>query len=231
MPFAPPIEFVVLLTPIVFKCCHEHLQFCKKQPGIAESVFFLPLVSHATGLAQFNEFARNAKGLAGQFRQVVVSAQNQPTQQSVGRFVIVRPGKFRWDYRQPYTQWLGSDGKKFWSFDPDLKQVVFKRHDVALSSTPAGLLAGEDVSRFFKLSDDGVSNDGLEWVKAVPLNAEAGFQWIRLAFRQGLPAQMEIQDDFHLTRLEFIQAVLNPPIDAAQFSFTPPPGVDVIRDQ
>ena len=57
--------------------------------------------------------------------------------------MIARPGKFRWQIEQPYSQLLVGDGEKVWMHDPELRQVTVRKVGAALGGSPAALLAGE----------------------------------------------------------------------------------------
>ena len=46
------------------------------------------------------------------------------------------------------------DGKNIWFYDPDLNQVTVRKIDVAIGSSPAALLAGENtIEKNFDLSE------------------------------------------------------------------------------
>ena len=75
--------------------------------------------------------------------QTVTDKNGRLVQQASGEFAIARPGKFRWSVDKPYQQLLVGDGERVWIYDPDLNQVVKRRNDQALGSTPAALLAGQ----------------------------------------------------------------------------------------
>ena len=51
---------------------------------------------------------------------------------------------FRWNVDKPYKQLLVGDGDRVWIYDPDLNQVISRKSDKALGSTPAALLSGRD---------------------------------------------------------------------------------------
>jgi outer membrane lipoprotein carrier protein len=126
---------------------------------------------------------------------------------------------------------LVGDGQKLWIHDPDLNQVTVKRIDQAISSTPAALLAGkDDITRLFTLRDAG-SADGLEWVEATPKAQDTGFERVRLGLKDKTLAAMELHDQLggH-TLLRFSDLRANVPVAANTFTFTPPPGADVIED-
>ncbi|MFV1993326.1 MAG: outer membrane lipoprotein chaperone LolA, partial [Acidiferrobacterales bacterium] len=79
-------------------------------------------VGSSTGLLE--RFFNNVRTYQADFTQVVMDAEGNSIQESSGRFWIKRPGKFRWDYKKPFTQKIIGDGKKVWIYDPELKQVT-----------------------------------------------------------------------------------------------------------
>jgi outer membrane lipoprotein carrier protein len=184
----------------------------------------------ASGLDQLHSFLDSTKTARGAFAQSVSSKSGRKPQQSTGVFAMQRPGKFRWSYETPYPQLLVSDGKQFWSYDPELKQAVSKRLGQALGSSPAALLVGGDLDKTFELRDAGAA-DGIEFVEATPKQSDAGFTRVRLGLRDNMPASMEIQDSFgQTTLLRFTQFERNPALDSGQFRFVPPKGADVVSD-
>jgi outer membrane lipoprotein carrier protein len=184
----------------------------------------------AGGLEQLRHFLDSTKTARGAFSQSVVSKSGRKPQQSAGIFAMQRPGKFRWSYELPYQQLLVSDGKQFWSYDPELKQAVSKRIGDAFGSSPAALLAGGDLDKSFELRDAGAA-DGLEFVEAIPKQGDASFSRIRIGLRDHLPLSMEIHDSFgQITLLRFTQFERNPALDAGLFRFVPPKGADVVGD-
>src|SRR5690606_6172231 len=85
-----------------------------------------------------------------------------------GVLMLAKPGRFRWDYRNPSEQLLVSDGRTVWLYDVELEQVTVRAAGQSLSTTPAMLLSGTGrVEDSFSVSDDGAA-DGLDWVRLVP---------------------------------------------------------------
>ncbi len=182
------------------------------------------------GVEQLRHFLDSTKTARGAFSQSVISKSGRKPQQSAGIFAMQRPGKFRWSYELPYQQLLVSDGKQFWSYDPELKQAVSKRIGDAFGSSPAALLAGGDLDKTFELRDAGAA-DGFEFVEATPKQSDASFSRIRIGLRDNLPLSMEIHDSFgQITLLRFTQFERNPALDAGLFRFVPPKGADVVGD-
>jgi outer membrane lipoprotein carrier protein len=183
----------------------------------------------ARGLDQLHAFLEGTKTARGTFHQTVTNAQGRTTQKSSGSFAFQRPGKFRWTYDKPYDQLIVGDGANVWIYDKDLNQVIERKLDAALGSTPAALLAGDNaLEHSFELVEGAAAN-GLDYVDATPKSADTQFKRIRLGFRDNLPRAMTLTDAFgQTTELVFDTIERDPRVAPDQFSFTPPAGADVI---
>ncbi|WP_338849644.1 outer membrane lipoprotein chaperone LolA [Massilia sp. W12] len=187
----------------------------------------------ADGVSQFRQFLSSTKSARGEFSQVLLQAKGESQARgktSTGNFLFARPGKFIWTYQKPYAQVLQSDGDKLYIWDKDLAQVSVRKLGEVLTASPAAILFGSnDVDKNFSVKDGG-AKDGLEWLELTPRSADKSFQTIQIGFAQGLPQQMLLRDAFgQLTRLQFSRFEKNPALDAAQFSFQMPAGVDVLQ--
>ncbi|GAB1231794.1 outer membrane lipoprotein chaperone LolA [Ferrigenium sp. UT4] len=188
--------------------------------------------AHAAATDRLKTFIAGTRSAQAEFTQTVLDSKGHKMQTASGIMQFVRPGKFRWEYRQPYAQLIVGDGQKFWMYDADLNQVTVKKLDAALGSSPAALLSGSnEIERDFILQDIGV-RDGLEWLQATPKSAESTFEKILMAFnaRSELVA-MELHDAFgHHTVLRFSALQRNPAIPPQRFRFVPPQGADVLGE-
>ncbi len=188
------------------------------------------LPAQAAGLDQLKTFLDTNRSARGVFTQTVISKSGRKPQQSAGIFVLQRPGKFRWSYEKPYKQLLVSDGSKLWSYDPDLNQVAVKKLGTAFGSSPAALLAGQDLDKHFELKE-GAAADGIEFVEATPKGGDASFERVKIGFAGNRPVNMEIHDSFgQVTVLRFTQFETNPTLPPALFRFVAPAGADVVGD-
>lgn len=142
-----------------------------------------------------------------------------------------RPGKFRWQYDQPYPQLIVGDGIKLWVYDKELNQVTVKKLDQAVGSSPAALLAGEnEIETAFTLVDKGRQGN-LDWVEAIPKAADSSFEKMLIGFGAKGLEQLNMHDHFgHITQIIFSRVEQNPKIAADSFVFTPPAGADVIGE-
>ncbi len=187
--------------------------------------------AQAATLERLRAFVRETQTARANFTQTVTDKNGRTVQQASGEFAISRPGKFRWSVDKPYQQLLVGDGERVWIYDPELNQVVKRRNDQALGSTPAALLAGRsDVERAFDWRDLPAA-DGLDWLGATPKDKESTFSDIRLGFDASGLAALEIWDNFgQRTRIDLAGLERNPKLPPDLFKFTPPQGVDVIGD-
>jgi outer membrane lipoprotein carrier protein len=182
-------------------------------------------------LERLRAFVRDTQTARAEFTQTVTDKNGRKVQQAGGEFAIARPGRFRWSVTTPYKQLLVGDGERVWIYDPDLNQVVKRRNDQALGTTPAALLAGkDDVESAFDWRDLPAS-DGLDWLGATPKSNESTFSDIRLGFDASGLAALEIFDNFgQRTVIRLAHLERNPKLAPDLFKFTPPKGADVIGD-
>jgi outer membrane lipoprotein carrier protein len=175
------------------------------------------------------KFVTDVRTMSGRFEQQLVSENDEVVESSSGTFLIMRPGRFRWSYSEPYEQLLVADGTNVWSYDVDLEQVTVKPQAEALGSTPASLLGGAtDVLENFEVMDS-LTDRGTVWVRLQPKNGDTGFETIELGFTDGVLTRMILSDELEQTTLVALHDVeVNEEIDTAQFEFSPPEGIDVV---
>jgi outer membrane lipoprotein carrier protein len=201
---------------------------------VALLAVFLPGIAGADASSDTRATERLEAALKGLsslragFHQTVTDARGAQTESAEGTVALARPGKFRWDYRVP-AQLIVSDGTTVWLYDVDLSQVTIRPAADSLSGTPALLFSGQtDLGAEFKIADGGEA-DGLAWSRLTPKNAESDFRELSVGIAGGELRRMVLVDRLGQTmRIEFDRIERNPRLDASIFSFTPPPGVDVV---
>lgn len=166
--------------------------------------------------------------LRAEFRQTVTGADGKLIERAEGTMSLARPGRFRWDYRVP-EQLIVSDGTTVWLHDIGLEQVTIRPAAELIVGTPAMLLAGErDLQVEFEIADAGLQ-DGLAWSLLTPRRVDGDFRALRLGFAGGELRRMILLDRLgQTTEIGFERIERNPRLEASQFSFTPPAGVDVV---
>ena len=182
-----------------------------------------------SGLESLQRFFNQVRNYTAAFNQVVLDEALNVIQESSGTLWIQRPNKFRWNYDEPYKQQIVADGSKIWVYDEALQQVTVRPLTGGLGDTPAMLLAGQGkLDENFSVGKLG-SQGNLEWVQLKPRRNDGGFVTIRIAFEKGYIRSLEMIDGFgQTTRVTLRDGRENSKIDTANFSFTPPEGVDVV---
>ncbi len=186
-------------------------------------------VLHASPAADVEKYLAGLSTWSADFKQTIGDADGKVLRSAAGKLYLQRPGKFRWDYSEPSEQLVLADGKQIWFYDKDLAQANVRDMDSTLASTPAMLLSGGgSVSSQFDVKALPPSG-GLEWFQLVPKHPDTDFQLVRIGFDKGELASMFLADKLNqVTQLTFTRQSRNAKFAPDLFSFSPPPGVDVI---
>jgi len=180
---------------------------------------------------QLEAFLSNTTSLSASFQQNLRDQYGDRLQQSAGTFSMQRPGKFRWDYTQPYPQNIISNGKKIWMFDSELEQVNVRPYSQMLASSPISLLdKNQSLSIEFKV-EAMPSDKTRQWIKLLPKGTESDFKEMQVGLQNGKIKIMRFIDNFdQQTEIEFEQLKVNPVINPDKFEFVIPQGADVVGD-
>jgi outer membrane lipoprotein carrier protein len=183
----------------------------------------------ADAVDALRDFARDVKSGKAVFTQTVTSPDGKRKKLSSGSFEFERPNRFRFAYAKPFEQIIVADGQKVWIFDADLNQASSRKQADALGATPAAQLAGSHIDHDFTLKAQ-PSEGGIDWVQAIPKQAESTIQSLKLGFKGKDLAAMEIVDGFgQRSRLDFSAVQANVAVPAERFQFKLPAGADLIE--
>lgn len=189
----------------------------------------LPGLARADSVDTLRSFARDVKTGQAEFTQTVVSPDGLRKKESTGHFAFSRPNRFRFSYAKPFEQLIVSDGQQVWLYDIDLNQINVRPLDKSLGGTPAALLAGGDLERDFTLQAQ-PSSEGIDWVLATPRQADSTVRALRVGFKGQTLSVLALTDAFgQQSTLRFSKVEQGAALPAETFQFTPPKGVDVIR--
>lgn len=166
------------------------------------------------------------------FSQHVIDSKGNRGQEFTGEMSVKRPGLFRWDTRKPYPQTIVADGKKVWVYDPDLNQVIVQKMDKQVGNTPALLLSGDtrSMTGSFDIVEEPGEKGELSFL-LTPLAKDALFEAMRIKFRNGVLAEMQLKDSLgQKTRIQFSGVKYNASIASSVFRFKPPKDADLINE-
>jgi len=187
----------------------------------------------AAPVDRLRAFLAGAKTLQADFSQVQIDAKgNASGKKTSGVFYLERPGKFRWNYTQPFHQEIVTSANKVWFYDADLEQVTVKQLNEAIGSTPALLLSGEiAIETNFTIEDQG-TDEGMAWIRLLPKSEESGFKYVLIGLVGDDLRGMELNDNFgQVTRIYFSNVKRGLRLSPDLFKFTPPAGVDVFDEK
>ena len=190
----------------------------------------MPLV-HAenTGVKQLKTFLKKSKNFKAAFTQSLFDENGIELQFSAGRFSLKKPGKFSWDYEEPYHQIIMSNGKLIWMFDSELEQVTIKPVDSSLSKTSMVLLFNEtDVDKDFKIIKLDVIQ-GISWLELTARDQESEFSNIIVGMKNNLISGIKLIDGFgQTTVISFTDISTSHTFKKNRFEFVIPKNADVI---
>lgn len=196
------------------------------------------LPARADGLSDLESFLRQARQGRASFTQVVSAPRRDGeaaprSKTSSGSFEFLRPSRFRFHYLKPFEQLIVADGQTLWLYDADLNQATARRQQEVLGNTPAALIATasdlKGLSALFTLAN-APDADGQQWVLATPKSRDGQLQSVRLGFRQGQLATLEMLDSFgQRSVMQFGPLDTQSGFKPGHFAFQPPAGADVLR--
>ncbi|WP_227503479.1 outer membrane lipoprotein chaperone LolA [Moraxella bovoculi] len=193
----------------------------------------LPTIAQAAPASQqdavknLNRLLSNTQSMTANFSQTTKAGKK--TNKFSGTMAVQRENQFRWETKSPAEQLIVANGSTMWVYDKDLSQAIKQSTSNQVGDTPALLLSGDPVkiANNFNVSQP---NSAKNYFKLTPKGGNAGFNELYISFNGGKPVLMVLNDAMgQRTDIRFSNISLNKKINASQFSFTPPKGVEVIN--
>jgi outer membrane lipoprotein carrier protein len=155
-----------------------------------------------------------------------------------GRLLIKKPGKMRWEYREPEEKLFVSDGLKLYSYIPQDKQVMVGTVPQENSATtPALFLSGKgSLTRDFTPSAGDLpagTPPGTKALKLVPKTPQAEYDYLVLLVDPGtltLRGLVTTDAQGGTSSIAFGNLKENVGLADKEFEFKIPRGVDVVTD-
>ncbi len=192
-------------------------------------LLLLPMsVFAGEGEALLDKFLNDTKTMTAKFVQTMRTDKGEVLQETSGQFYLKRPGKFRWNYTQPYQQEIVSNGEQVWIYDVDLEQVTVQKQSQSLNNTPMALVQGTmKLEEAFSVNEMD-NRGGVYRLRLVSKSADADFSELVLGVGDSGLMFMQMRDQFEqVTDIVFLGLESNMNLDDALFEFVPPEGVDV----
>jgi outer membrane lipoprotein carrier protein len=188
------------------------------------------LVVAEDGVQLVTDYLRGLNSLQADFRQITLSGDSGEELESSGTFYLLRPNRFRWDYRSPSEQLIVADGKRIYVYDKELSQVSQRSQKKILDGTPAQLLASnEPPEQYFSIRNID-RGDHRVWAELIPKTSETDVEKLQIGFVDGELDTLLMQDRFgQLTRFIFTNLDRNPQLQYSFFRFKRPAGTDFLN--
>lgn len=147
-----------------------------------------------------------------------------------GTLAIRRPGRMRWEYREPERKTFVSDGRAFYFYVPADRQVIVRQASGERGLT-ARLLSGEGgLVGQFQVGLEASPGPGLQRLRLVPREPDPDVERVYLDVDSlARIVGLELFDaQGNRSRFRFEDLKENVGLGEGQFRFEVPPGVEVV---
>lgn len=187
-----------------------------------------------SALRKVEDRYNNVKTMQLDFEQSLVF-RSQPTARRTesGVLYLRKPGKMRWDYRDPAKKLFLSDGKDVYFYSPSTNRVEkSKLKETEDMRAPLAFLLGKlDFQRDFREYRD--KPEGLNhWITAIPKSDKAPYKQVEFLLLANGPQISKLRvlgHDDSIMEFSFRNERMNPILDEKLFQFQPLPGVEVME--
>jgi outer membrane lipoprotein carrier protein len=213
------------------------------------SVFFIPkTILAAKGkqelkLAEIVEKLQakyeQTENLSAEFQQITSIKMSRRKKLGSGTVVFMKPGKMRWDYQKPDYQVLVCDGETFSMYFKKSNQMIIAPASQYLKSdiTYSFFTGTGDLSRDFKISspEEELIIDPVDYqLKLIPRasHPQIAHLYIWINPESFLVNRIQIFDQVgSVTDILLNSLVINQIIKPERFTFTPPPGTEILEQE
>lgn len=212
------------------------LILCVLVSGLVLTLGFGSLPAHSAGetsalLAAMQQKYESIQTFRAHFTQVLTNTASREKERRSGRVALKKPRHIRWETLEPEKELLVASEDVVWDYFAE-EQTAYKYHaaEILDSKTMLHFLDGTArLDKDFEVVNAG-QEEGLTRLDLTPKEPEPGLVqasvWVHPT--SYLIERISMVDFYGNENLvAFSGTVLNPPLDDALFSFTPPEGVDV----
>lgn len=185
---------------------------------------------------KIQKFYEATKDFQAAFQQEYFSKALGRKKSSSGFVYIKKPGKMRWDYKEPRPKHFIADGKALYIYDPDLEQVMVDRAFSGSSLTTAvtflwgkGKLSSEFAIAFYGQGDLG--GPGHYVLEMLPRKKARFKKLVMVVDRQTFKVTETVVEDpgGNVNHIFFANISTNVGLKDQSFHFEIPEGVEVIE--
>jgi len=187
------------------------------------------LASTQTAAIKLSELLNQFTTFQAQFTQKTMDAEQHVLQRSQGEMMLMRPGRFRFETKNPTHQIVITNGKTLWVYDVDLKQAT-EQSMTSSQINPAKLLSGNIDHLLQQFTIHLIPHHGVLVFQLIPKKSHQPFRSVAMAFSQDKLRSMQIENNMEQTTVfDFSHIQLNGRLSPSLFEFQAAKGVDVLR--
>ncbi|MCL2722965.1 MAG: outer membrane lipoprotein carrier protein LolA [Polyangiaceae bacterium] len=196
----------------------------------------LPAAKAAEVTQKVQAFYDKSTTFTSDFKQEFFVQSHNVRKTSNGTVIFAKPGKMRWDYASPAGNVVVSDGTILRVYEASNKQMF--EQSVDKSQYPAALsflVGGAKLSEVFNfdLYDGAAMNfPGGQVLVGTPKQPSPAYQKV-FFYVDAQTAQVRrvliVDGQNNRNRFDFENPRINLPVKPEQFTFTPPPGTQIIK--
>ena len=201
-------------------------------PAAALATAGLSSPAAADAVDALRELLAPLRSMSADFRQRVTE-DGELVEEVTGQLSMRRPGRFTWVSEPPNAQTIVSDGRTLWRYDAELEQVVVSEISEGMASQSAlALISGrlDGLGQRYEVRRLLPDVDERSRFRLRPRDGDGAFDAITLEFFKGVPVAATMRSglgqrvDVRLNRIR-----RNPGIPLGEFTFRPPPGIEILR--
>ena len=175
-----------------------------------------------------------ASRFSASFIQTSTIKAMEITDSASGKLYVQYPGKMKWEYLEPESQIIVTDGLQLWMYRPEDNQVMLGKASTFFSEGKgAGFLSDIRLLRKdFNITLEDIRFGDYYNLKLVPLETNWDIAFVHLLVSRTTfhIAQIFTHNAYaDVTRIEIVDPQFNESFDNAFFTFKIPNGVDVLR--
>nr|WP_240435548.1 outer membrane lipoprotein chaperone LolA [Photobacterium salinisoli] len=202
----------------------KNQQITKTIQGVILAAAFLPALAFASAQQELSQRLNKVDAFSATFTQKVTSPEGDLLVEGEGNVSVQRPNLFRWHADTPDENLLVSDGRTLWYYTPMVEQVTAMKLDDATAQTPFVLLIRNQNQDWAKYN---VAQTADTFTLTPKDSAAVTGKFVVTVGRDGQVRGFSVEEqDGQLSQFRFAQFARGKQ-DRKQYSFTPPPGVEL----
>lgn len=187
-------------------------------------------------VAKVQAFYDKTNSFKSSFTQEFTATLHNKKTTSKGAVVFSKPGKMSWDYQDPKGNRVVSDGLRLKVYEAANKQMYEQVVDKSQYPAALSFLTGQgklsDTFTFEVFEGEKMSFAGGLVLVGTPKQATPAYKKVLFYVDKNthqVRRVMILDGQGNRNRFDFLDPRVNEPIAKDQFSFTPPPGTNIVK--